>query len=57
MSPKPSSRASSSATSPRGFDKDLADLTLLIAAINAWNRLAISLRSEPGHYQSPLKPA
>jgi hypothetical protein len=26
MSPKPSSRASSSATSPRGFDKDLADL-------------------------------
>jgi AhpD family alkylhydroperoxidase len=42
---------------PHFTDKQLADLTLLIAAINAWNRLAISLRSEPGHYQSPLKPA
>ncbi len=41
---------------PHFNDKDLADLTLLIAAINAWNRLAISMRSEPGHYQSPLKP-
>jgi hypothetical protein len=29
----------------------LADLTLAVAAINAWNRLAISARSTPGAYQ------
>ena len=33
--------------------KELADLTLAVATINAWNRLAISLRAEPGRYQSP----
>lgn len=32
-------------------EKELTDLTLAIAAINAWNRLAISLRAEPGKYQ------
>ncbi|OWK36177.1 carboxymuconolactone decarboxylase family protein [Fimbriiglobus ruber] len=32
-------------------DKELADLTLAVAAINAWNRLAISFRSVPGAYQ------
>jgi AhpD family alkylhydroperoxidase len=32
-------------------EKELADLTLAIAAINAWNRLAISARSVPGLYQ------
>jgi AhpD family alkylhydroperoxidase len=32
-------------------EKELADLTLAIATINAWNRLAISARSEPGLYQ------
>jgi hypothetical protein len=32
------------------------ELTLGIANINAWNRLAISFRAEPGHYQSKLKP-
>lgn len=32
-------------------EKELADLTLAIAAINAWNRLAISARSVPGMYQ------
>ncbi len=32
-------------------DKELADLTLAAAAINAWNRLAIALRSEPGQYR------
>jgi AhpD family alkylhydroperoxidase len=32
-------------------DKELADLTLAVAAINAWNRLAISARTEPGTYQ------
>jgi alkylhydroperoxidase family enzyme len=31
--------------------KELADLTLAIAAINAWNRLAIAARSVPGKYQ------
>src|SRR5262250_2940203 len=34
-------------------EKELADLTLAVAAINAWNRLAISLRAEPGKYQPP----
>lgn len=32
-------------------EKEIADLTLAIAAINAWNRLAISSRAEPGTYQ------
>ena len=38
-------------------EKELTDLTLLAATINAWNRMAISLRSQPGHYASKLKPA
>ena len=34
------------------FDcKELADLTLAIATINAWNRLSIAARVEPGTYQ------
>jgi AhpD family alkylhydroperoxidase len=32
-------------------EKETADLTLAIATINAWNRLAIAMRSEPGKYQ------
>jgi len=32
-------------------DKDLADLTLAVAAINAWNRLSIAARLRPGTYQ------
>jgi AhpD family alkylhydroperoxidase len=36
-------------------DKELADLTLAVAAINAWNRLAIALRAEPGYYH-PKEP-
>lgn len=32
-------------------DKELADLTVAIATINAWNRIAISSRMEPGKYQ------
>jgi AhpD family alkylhydroperoxidase len=32
-------------------EKELADLTLAVAAINAWNRLAIAARSAPGKYQ------
>ena len=34
-------------------EKELADLTLAIATINAWNRLAISARAEAGTYQVP----
>jgi AhpD family alkylhydroperoxidase len=34
-------------------EKELADLTLAIAAINSWNRLAIAARSVPGKYQPP----
>ena len=32
-------------------EKELADLTVAIAAINAWNRLAIAGRTTPGTYQ------
>ena len=32
-------------------EKELSDLTLAIAAINAWNRLSISARLVPGGYQ------
>lgn len=31
-------------------EKELVDLTLAIAAINTWNRLSISLRTEVGSY-------
>ena len=34
-------------------EKQLADLTLATAAINAWNRLAIGARTTPGMYRSP----
>jgi AhpD family alkylhydroperoxidase len=34
-------------------EKELADLTWTIAAINAWNRVAISLRSVAGSYNPP----
>jgi AhpD family alkylhydroperoxidase len=30
---------------------ELANLVFAITAINAWNRLVISVRTEPGHYQ------
>jgi AhpD family alkylhydroperoxidase len=32
-------------------EKELSDLTLAVAAINAWNRLAIATRTEPGAYK------
>ena len=32
-------------------EKELADLTLAIVAINGWNRIAIGFRSPPGTYQ------
>ena len=34
-------------------EQEVVDLTWLAAAINAWNRVAISMRSEPGKYQPP----
>jgi AhpD family alkylhydroperoxidase len=36
-------------------EKELADLTIAIATINAWNRLAISGRTTPGSYQPAVK--
>ena len=36
-------------------DKQLADLTWAIAAINAWNRIAIGFRAEAGVYQPPKR--
>lgn len=32
-------------------EKELVDLTLAVVAINGWNRLNISFRTEPGTYQ------
>lgn len=32
-------------------EKELADLTLAVATINAWNRLSIAARTVPGGYQ------
>jgi AhpD family alkylhydroperoxidase len=36
-------------------EKELADLSLAIVAINGWNRLAISFRTEAGGYQPAQK--
>ncbi len=38
-------------------EKELVDLTWAVAAINAWNRVAISFRSVPGSYQPPKHPS
>src|SRR5688500_17609864 len=35
--------------------KELCDLTLAIATINAWNRLSISARLDVGRYQAPAR--
>ena len=32
-------------------EKEIVDLTVLATTINMWNRLAISMRAVPGHYQ------
>jgi alkylhydroperoxidase family enzyme len=32
-------------------DSELIDLAMAVATINTWNRLAITFRAEPGHYQ------
>ena len=39
------------AVRPHFDDKTLADLTLAISTINAWNRLSIAARLTPGTYQ------
>jgi AhpD family alkylhydroperoxidase len=42
---------------PHFSEKELADLTLAVATINAWNRLSIAGRAVPGTYQVPAKAA
>lgn len=37
-------------------EREMAELTMAIVAINGWNRIAISTRTEPGHYTSRLQP-
>jgi AhpD family alkylhydroperoxidase len=32
-------------------EKEIVDLTLVVAMINLWNRIAISTRALPGHYK------
>jgi AhpD family alkylhydroperoxidase len=39
------------AVRPHFNDKELSDLTLAIATINAWNRLSVAGRLIPGTYQ------
>jgi alkylhydroperoxidase family enzyme len=36
-------------------EKELSDLSLAVATINAWNRLSIAARTPPGTYQPPNK--
>jgi AhpD family alkylhydroperoxidase len=38
-------------------EKELADLTMAVAAINAWNRLSIAARTVPGTYTAPRRQA
>ena len=33
-------------------EKEIVDLTYLAATINAWNRIAVSMRAVPGRYQA-----
>lgn len=40
---------------PHFGEKELADLTLAITMINAWNRLSIAGRKTPGTYQPPQR--
>lgn len=39
------------AVRPQFSERELSDLTLAVAAINAWNRLSIAGRLTPGTYQ------
>ena len=34
-------------------EEELVNLTLAVVAINSWNRISISFRTEPGTYQPP----
>jgi alkylhydroperoxidase family enzyme len=34
-------------------EEELVNLTLAVVAINGWNRISISFRTEPGTYQPP----
>ena len=45
------------AVHPHFSETELADLTLAVATINAWNRLSIASRLVPGNYTSALQPA
>lgn len=36
-------------------EQELIDLTLAVVTINAWNRIAISFRSEAGSYRPPAR--
>lgn len=38
-------------------EKELVDLTWAVAAINAWNRMAISFRAVPGSYKPHVRAA
>ena len=38
-------------------DAELVDLTMAVIAINAWNRVAVSFRVEPGSYVPPARAA
>ena len=33
-------------------EQEVVDLTYLAATINAWNRIAVSFRAEPGHHKA-----
>lgn len=39
---------------PHFDDRELSNLTLVVATINAWNRLSIAARLTPGRYVSTL---
>ena len=38
-------------------EQEIVEVTFVITTINAWNRLAIGFRAEPGKYVSQLKAA
>lgn len=44
------------ATRAHFSDLELVNLTMAVIAINAWNRLAVPFRSEPGTYQPTKSP-
>lgn len=37
-------------------ERELAELTMAVVAINGWNRLAVSFRKEPGSYRRSEEP-